>query len=247
MLFAAIGFIVGALMGITGAGGAIMAIPLFQLFLGFSLKEATLLSLVTVIAGTALNLIQRLRDVNWKIVSGLAGTGIISTFLFSSLKQSLSDTVILILLLIIGLFSVSRVWKTQREEQKKQTSPGFFLIILIGLLLGFITSLTGLGGGVLLIPILLSVFGMNYPDALPTSLATIMLVSLSALMVQYQLTMSLLQLQDILSIFLGVVIAVITVMGIMNLFTEDQRLQTRKIVFSFATIISLGIMMMKSL
>ena len=44
-----LGVIIGVVMGLTGAGGALVAIPLFMQFQGMSLKEASVFSLIAVV------------------------------------------------------------------------------------------------------------------------------------------------------------------------------------------------------
>ena len=51
-----IGVIVGLIMGLTGAGGALISIPLFLSLMNVSLKEATVLSLIAVMLGSLINL-----------------------------------------------------------------------------------------------------------------------------------------------------------------------------------------------
>ena len=91
MAYLFIGLIVGLIMGITGAGGAIISIPLFQLSMNATLKEATVLSLFTVLLGTGSNLLNRLSDVKWKLAFGLFFSGTIANFLTLPLKTLIPD------------------------------------------------------------------------------------------------------------------------------------------------------------
>jgi len=247
LIFALIGLIVGLLMGITGAGGAVIAIPLFQLLLGSTLKEATVLSLITVILGTGVNLINRLSDVKWKISLGLALSGSIANFLSRSLKEIMPEALIALLLVLIGIFSIWSVWKSQgimeySEEQKFQPVK----VIITGLMLGLVTTLTGLGGGVLLIPILLRIFNMIYEDALPTSLASIFLISLSSLIIQGNKTLELMNVNEFFFISAGAVIAFTTLTLTLKFLSNDQKLKLRKYVFTLTTISSLIIIILKA-
>jgi len=44
MIYAFCGLIIGIVMGLTGAGGALVAIPLFMQFLALTLKDASVYS-----------------------------------------------------------------------------------------------------------------------------------------------------------------------------------------------------------
>lgn len=247
MILGLIGLIVGLLMGITGAGGAIIAIPLFQLLLDSPLKEATVLSLITVILGTGVNLASRLNHVNWKLSIGLAVSGSLANFLSMPLKEKMPELTIALLLVLIGIFSIWSVWNsshTRTISGDAKIPPG--IIIITGLLLGLVTTLTGLGGGVLLIPLLLRIFKMSYEDALPTSLSSIFLVSLSSLVIQGKKTLELLNLDDFLLITAGALIAFGFLKFLLKSLNHSQKLKLRKYVFTLATISSLVIVIIKT-
>ncbi len=55
------------------------------------------------------------------------------------------------------------------------------LTFLIGLIIGVMTGLLGIGGGVLLVPILLGLFGLGHRTAVGTSLAIVVITSLSGI------------------------------------------------------------------
>lgn len=247
MTFPLIGLIVGLLMGITGAGGAIISIPLFQILVNATLKEATVLSLFTVLLGTGVNLLNRLSDVKWKIAFGLFFTGTIANYLTLPLKTLMPESIIAVLLVIIGLCSILSVWRSELSPMENISETNFATILLTGFLLGLVTTLTGLGGGVILIPILLRVFKMSYEKALPTSLASIMLISLSALIFQFKTAFELIEGKEILYLGSGSFVAFVTLKFILNSFSADQVLKLRKIVFTVATLISLSIVIIKAL
>ncbi len=234
-------------MGITGAGGAIIAIPLFQLLLNSTLKEATALSLITVFFGTSVNLFSRMREVKWKIALGLTVSGTVSNYLTLPLKTKMPESFIAILLVMIGIFSISSVWRSPKSDGNKLKKINFSIILLVGLFLGLITTLTGLGGGVLLIPFLLRVFAMSYEEALPTSLASIMFISLSALFFQGERVLELIKLSEVLYLGAGALVAFVTLKFILRAFSPTQVLKLRKLVFSFATLTSLTIVIIKAL
>lgn len=233
-------------MGITGAGGAIIAIPLFQIFLHSTMKEATVLSLIAVLFGTIVNIFGRTSEVKWKISLGFAIFGSLANYLTLPIKQEVPEFVIVILLMMIGTFSIWSVWKSQKVVQVSQSKTSVLKIASIGLLLGLITTLTGLGGGVVLIPILLRLFGMTYEEALPTSLATITFISLSALILQGHKTVELITFTEMSLIGLGALMGFGILTFLLKSMATDKKLRLRKIVFSMATLISLLIVAMKN-
>ena len=246
MIFLLIGLVIGLIMGITGAGGAIISIPLFQVALGSTLKEATVLSLVAVIFGTGSNVVARLREVNWQIVGVFTLTGALSGYLALPYKKLLPELVITILLILIGLYSLLSVWKDQNRGGNMK-SPSILLLVPVGLLLGLITTFTGLGGGVLLIPILIGIFGMTYEKAVPTSLASILFITLSSLLSQLDVARELISGKEILFIAAGAASAYAVLTLLLRKLSEAQTLKLRRVVFGLVTMASLTFIVMKTL
>ena len=60
----------------------------------------------------------------------------------------------------------------------------FWISLSVGLMLGTLTTLTGLGGGVLMLPIFLAIYRLNQSQAVATSLLAVGLSSLSSLIIQ---------------------------------------------------------------
>lgn len=248
MIYTAIGLIVGIIMGLTGAGGALISIPLFISFLNTSLKEATVLSLVAVVFGTTVNLLGQISKVNQRIVISLALAGAVTNYLSLPLKAITSEIVIAVLLTAIGLYSIISVWtKSKSSPSKKEESHVVVKAILAGSGLGLITTLTGLGGGVILVPILINFFGKTYQEALPTSLATILLISLTSFIFQFQTAMSLISIPQLTLIGGGAVLAYFLLKMIMRKLEENKILQTRRIVFTLVTVYSVISVIIKAM
>ena len=244
-----IGLIVGFVMGLTGAGGALISIPLFLTLQSISIKEATTLSLIAVLFGTATNLFKDFGRIDYKISILFAAAGTFANILAASLKPYLSDILVVVLLSIMALYSIWSIWqKDKRVEKVTSREPSHLVkIILTGFLLGLITTFTGLGGGILLMPILINIFGRTYNTALPTSLATIFLISLSSLLVQGKIVLTLITIEEISLLGLGAFISFLLLRLILSRFDSDKVLKMRKIIFTLVTIYSISGVIMKSL
>ena len=239
MIYATIGLFVGVIMGITGAGGAMISIPLFINLTGTSLKEATVLSLVAVVFGTAVNLIGRVFEVNKKIAISMSVAGAISNYYSLPLKEIVSEFVIAALLTVIGIYSIWSVWDRKSnshtlKEEKRVLSKA----LIAGAFLGVITTLTGLGGGVILVPILINVFGKTYEEALPTSLGTILLISLTAFIFQFKTAFFLISFTQLALLAAGALIAYGLLKVLLKKITEAKLLLIRRTVFTTVTIYS---------
>ncbi|WP_408095767.1 TSUP family transporter [Peredibacter sp. HCB2-198] len=222
-----IGLTVGLIMGLTGAGGALISIPLLIGLLGLTLKKATILSLAIVIISTLINLIGVRPRLNLRLILILAAGGGIGNVLTLPLKNLVPDYFVAVLIIAIAIYSLIGVWNERYEIGKINLRQSLVKSIIIGLTLGMITTLTGLGGGVLLMPILIRFYGMNYQEALGNGLASILLVSIMSFIFQWQEAKDIVTPTEFTLIILGSIASVILIRKIPAKF-----LRTRKIVFT---------------
>ncbi len=167
-----IGTSVGAILALTGAGGAVLAIPLFMTLLNMSLKEATTASLLVVAASAIIGSLSQDGKVNLKVVMLLFFASTFGAWAAYPLKLLLSAWILKVLLAVLALYSMLVMWRKKSDRSGRGRSllwhlPG-------GLVLGGLTTLTGLGGGVILLPWLKITTGKA---DIVTSLATIAMIS----------------------------------------------------------------------
>jgi uncharacterized protein len=179
-----LGLIIGIVMGLTGAGGALVAIPLFITFLNMPLKQATLQSLVAVIIASLSNFYFQRKFTDYKISFSLVIFAAIGSYLSNPFKNILPDLYVSLLLGGISLYSLYSVWNPAGPKAASNGRITFPVTILIGLSLGVLTTFTGLGGGVLLLPILVGPYGFHQNRAVATGLLTVALSSLASLIIQ---------------------------------------------------------------
>lgn len=248
MIYAGIGLIVGIIMGLTGAGGALVSIPLFISLLGTSLKEATILSLTAVIFGTSLNLLKHIGKIDFKITFSIALSGVFANYMTLFLKASTPDSVVAALLITVALYSLWSVWSHKSKDNVRPVTKNCIIIrgIGAGFMVGTLTTLTGLGGGVILIPILLKLFGKTYHEALPTSLATILVISLSSFIFQWEQALPLISVNQILFLGAGALMAILLVNLMTKKLSQNNIEAIRKITFSLVTLYSVLSVILKT-
>ena len=78
-----LGVVVGAVLGLTGAGGGILAVPALVVGLGWSMQQAAPVALIAVAGGAAVGAIEgfRRRLVRYRAAILMAATGIPVTFI----------------------------------------------------------------------------------------------------------------------------------------------------------------------
>ncbi len=151
----------GTLIGTMGIGGVIL-VPLLSFMLGFDLHVAmsasSLSFLFPGLVGTLTYAVKR--SIVWEKVLWLS-VGIIPAALLGARVNSHLNTDVLILI-VAGLitFSGINVFINRQDESAETVDFSKLLLVFIGMLVGFGSALTGTGGPVLLVPILVT---LHYP------------------------------------------------------------------------------------
>ncbi len=240
MISLGIGAIIGVVMGLTGAGGALIAIPLFLTFSGMQLKEASVYSLVAVIIASLFNFIPQRQHSDFKLALTILSTSILGSFLFVPVKALLPDLVISIMLAMISLFALYKVWvPSPKVSGEKGLRPSIFITLSLGLVLGALTTLTGLGGGVLMMPIFLSLYSMNSQRAVATSVVAVGLSSLFSMLIQVQRGFHIPIDPKLAFLILGIFISATLLAWLTKKISANSLDLTRKFLFTFVVVIAL--------
>ncbi|AZL16251.1 sulfite exporter TauE/SafE family protein [Rickettsiales endosymbiont of Stachyamoeba lipophora] len=192
--------VMGLILGLTGAGGAILAVPILTYLFFIPAIKATSYSLVVISCISLVGIISYHRQslVKYKLALILLIPSIIAVFLtreyllpiipnvlfkigsFTATKNKL----ILLAMSMLMLNSALSMLRSQVATTVKLTKGLTWVkIILMGLLIGFFTGMLGVGGGFLILPLLISHFQLNMKQAAATSLFVIMVNSSIALII----------------------------------------------------------------
>lgn len=184
-----VGLLIGAVLGLIGAGGAIVAVPAFVYLFGFSALEATTASLAVVAASAASGVIPRLRQRQVHVRQALLfwAIGLAGTFAGTRLAAVLAESLILVGFAVVMLAAAVAMWrKSSRPQPDDPRTAAVWLLVVVALGIGLLTGLFGVGGGFLIVPALVLVFGFPFATAVGTSLLVVALNSVSALAFKYQ-------------------------------------------------------------
>ena len=187
--------IVGLVLGLLGGGGSILSIPILVYLFNIPADLAGAYSLfivgVTSFAGAIPKYKQQLVHLKTGIVFGLPS--IISIFITRSvIVPAIPDEIVEIggfvlskRMLLLGVFAVLMVLASvpmirgKRDFTSNNRKFRTVLVILEGILIGFLTGLVGAGGGFLIIPALVFLTGLHFKTAVGTSLFIISINSLA--------------------------------------------------------------------
>jgi len=177
---------VGFTSGLLGVGGAFIMTPIqFGVFtsMGIPEKMAILLAfgtnlmviLPTAVSGTWRH--YRKQAVWWKAALIMGGCSFIAAFGGATLATHLSGASLKIAFGVIVVASGIRmlIARESQSEQKPRDNP--WLWIACALPIGFVTGLIGIGGGVLVIPMMVLGLRFRMHTAIATSLAMMILTS----------------------------------------------------------------------
>ena len=181
-----LGLIVGGLLGLTGAGGSILAVPALVYGVGLPLAEAIPTSLVVVGAASAVAVIPRLRGgVNWRLAGVIGAAGIPMAYLGSLVSRMIEPRVLLGIFAAIMVAAGVRMFFPTRAVGGPCALPGggtnwrrcLPRALATGAVVGFLTGLLGVGGGFLIVPALTLVLGLPMGLTIGTSLVIIVINS----------------------------------------------------------------------
>ncbi|MBU6375128.1 MAG: sulfite exporter TauE/SafE family protein [Bdellovibrionales bacterium] len=204
-----IGAVVGLLLGVTGAGGAVVAVPLFVYIQGVTVRDATVLSLLAVLSASLFNGFTQRKVAHTALAVQIFLFSTVGSILSRSLKARSPDAVITLLFMGVAILSLISVWrKTDTVEEfpaEKRPYPTQNLpkSIMSGISLGALVTMTGLGGGVILLPILRGLFRLSFSAAAATSLLIIFLASLFSLFVQREMLVARVDFVSALALIFG--------------------------------------------
>lgn len=235
------GILIGIVMGLTGAGGALVAIPLFMQFMGQSLKEASLYSLIAVVLASLLNFLAQRSYAQYKTGLLIVASSAVGSYLTAPFKAALSSFWIALILAGVSLYALYSVWFPVKikEDGKDKSLESIWLSIVIGLALGALTTFTGLGGGVLMLPILLGLYRFKQPNAVATSLLAVGLSSLSSLIIQVYQGADFKLGTGVVYLLIGILSAVLLLKKVSLHLKFDHLMKLRQIIFSVVVLLAL--------
>jgi uncharacterized membrane protein YfcA len=172
-----IGVIGGMLSGLVGVGGGIAFVPGLLYVGGWRIQDAVAASLVTIVFGSLSGTIRNTRSndpVNWR-VAGLLSLTVAPSSLIGVLISRISPEIVVKVafatLLLALAYPTARGGGDYESGRKSIPLP---LAFLAGIVVGTVSGLVGVGGGVVMVPLMVLGMGLTTKQAVSTSLAVVM-------------------------------------------------------------------------
>lgn len=193
-----LGGFVGAVLGLTGAGGGILAVPALVVGMGWPMQQATPVALVAVAGSAALGALEGFRRglVRYRAALLMALAGVPLTTLGVRLAHVLPQRVLLALFALTMLIVAARLLRQalrqgagEHDESRLCVGrvnpdtgrlvwswPVGFALASTGAVTGLMTGLLGVGGGFVIVPMLRKFTNVSMHGVVATSLMVIALV-----------------------------------------------------------------------
>jgi uncharacterized protein len=175
-----LGIVVGTMSGFFGIGGGTITVPIL-LYLGFGIKEAIGISIMQMVAGSLMaawlhqkNKTYAINDVKYFGFGGVIGA-MIGAMLVKVLEATFLEWLFLgIVAFTVGRLAFSNPVPTRSEVVNRP------LYGAIGGGIGIFSGMLGVGGSILMTPILVSFMGFPLKKASAVGLFFVMFTSISA-------------------------------------------------------------------
>ena len=175
----ALGLFVGLLSGFFGIGGGTILVPLLMLY-GFETKIAVGISVIQMIFssvfGSYINLKKGTLDISMVVFIGIGG--FIGALFSGVISKNLSDLTIEMIFLSFAIFALARVFFTPKEHKDEKVIHNYILL-LIGVPLGAICMTIGVGGSIILVPILVGFLHVELKKAISAGLFFVVFSSIA--------------------------------------------------------------------
>lgn len=195
----AIGLAIGLALGMTGGGGSLL-LPTFTYLFGLPVQLATGYTLILTGATAAIGVVSRVNKGDIDYATGvtlaipvLAGTLLVRGWLFGMVPEVLIEvggfqlgkrTFVMLIFATIVLLS----WATMIGLIGKQLTPNprlrteqplryFSILIVSGFVIGILSAFIGAGGGVMLVPLMVVVMGLEMRTVVGTTLLIVAIKS----------------------------------------------------------------------
>jgi uncharacterized membrane protein YfcA len=183
VLYVVIGLVAGLMSGLFGVGGGTIIVPLLMLLLAFDQRLASGTSLAAVVPTAIVGVVSYALNgqVAWIpaliLAVGAVGGAQIGTWLLHRMPLLWLRWAFIVFLLVVmvNLFIVV----PSRDSVMELTWLTGIGLVVAGVVTGVLSGLLGVGGGIIIVPVLMMIFGMSDLLAKGTSLLMVVPTSIS--------------------------------------------------------------------
>jgi len=179
-----LGFAAGVLGSILGLGGGIIVVPVLTFF-GYSPTLAASTSLFAAFSNAVASTISytRQKRIQFSIGLKLGLLSIPGTILGAYISSEITPSLFKILFGLVLIVSAIYIFINRKIESKQRNQSKQVMLFAVGasFFAGIISSLFGIGGGIVFVPLMVIVMGLSMKEAAPTSQFILLFASAAGL------------------------------------------------------------------
>lgn len=173
-----LGLFAGFCSAALGIGGGVVIVPALVIFFGYRIKRAIGTSLATIVPTSYVAIVSHYFIDSANIRLSVAGVIILGSLVGASfgakLANRLSSELLRKLFALLLVFTGLKLSGIINIPTHAVTQGASLALILLGLVAGSASALFGIGGGVIMVPVLALFFGLTIHEAVATSLVVIL-------------------------------------------------------------------------
>ena len=159
LILVLISLIAGLLIGAIGIGGVLL-VPALTYIAGIDVHQAIPACMLSFLATGTIGLIVFARhgSIKWSAVTWLCVGAVPSAYLGSLALPSIPADLVMALIALLMVLAGYDAWKKSRssgDARAKAVEPGRAQFVLIGFITGFGSAISGTGGPLILVPVLI--------------------------------------------------------------------------------------------
>jgi hypothetical protein len=170
-----VGVVSGVLSGLFGVGGGIVMTPGLQVVLGAApiVALATPLPVILPTALTGAMTYRRAGEIDERAAAWMIGPGVGASVVGALLTAVIDTHLLLVITAALLAYQAVGILRGSRTERSRSLEATPATFAGIGLVAGFVSGLLGIGGGLVMVPLLAGWLAMPLKRALGTSLLAI--------------------------------------------------------------------------
>lgn len=165
-----LGSLVGISSALLGLGGNILIVPILPLISELNLTSVIATGILTVFFVCLVNVINFYRQdlLDFKLITLLFIPTSVASFLSSSFHHYFSEEIIKFLFLAVMAAMIVKLFLPKKEKSKGEKKEHKIFLLAAGAFSGLLAGLTGVGTGIILGPLLLSMSSTDEKKVSPT-------------------------------------------------------------------------------
>ncbi len=186
-----LGLFIGFLSGMFGIGGSMICTPILKTFFAVPdlIALASPLPAVIPISLAGVHGYQKKAPVNRKLAFITVLSGLPATVFGAFATKYVGGNLLMVLTGVFVVLTGIRILYKIKCTEVKEYSPMKILVfsIIAGLLAGFLSGFLAIGGGIILVPAFIILFGLSMQEAAATSLFCVAFFAVPGTIVHWQL------------------------------------------------------------